>query len=332
MKVVGVVAFYMVAALVMVFVNKAVLNNAPNLTILFMQIQATVTVVLLHITALFTTRIQLPVLDLPTLKKLTPFIAVSAGGFVFNALTLRDVPAAFYQVARGMVLPLTIVVVAFTTRKSPALSIVGCAGVVAIGFLVGVSPTENAPSSAVPGPLALLYGLISSLAVAIHAVLIKNSLPLVDGSSIKLCYWGNLGCAIILAVVAALKGETTDFINMARSGTWDWTTFAWGNLVTGVFGFLISIAGILSVKVTSPVTHMFSSAARSVLQVVLGIHIFGDVLTTQSALSVFIILVGTLLYTWVKSRETQPSAPPSSQQMRDRKNRSTQNLHSDEDG
>ena len=50
---------------------------------------------------------------------------------------------------------------------------------------------------------------------------------------------------------------------MSQSGTWDWSTFAWGNLVTGVVGFMISIAGILSVKVTSPVTHMFSSVSCS---------------------------------------------------------------------
>jgi len=103
-----------------------------------------------------------------------------------------------------------------------------------------------------------------------------------------------------------LKGEAADFVGMAHSGTWDWSTFAWGNFVTGVFGFLISVAGILSVKVTSPVTHMFSSAARSVLQVALGVKIFGDVLTTQRALSVLTILSGTLLYTWAKSRETPP--------------------------
>jgi len=135
-------------------------------------------------------------------------------------------------------------------------------------------------------------------------VLIKYSLPYVDGSSTKLCYWQNIGAGVILGVVTVLKGEATDFANMARSGTWDWSTFAWGNLVTGVFGFLISVAGILSVKVTSPVTHMFSSAARSVLQVILGVRIFGDILTTQRAMSILTILSGTLLYSWLKSRET----------------------------
>jgi len=51
---------------------------------------------------------------------------------------------------------------------------------------------------------------------------------------------------------------------------------------------------------------MFSSAARSVLQVILGVKIFGDIITAQRAMSVLTILLGTLLYTWAKSREAPP--------------------------
>jgi len=127
-----------------------------------------------------------------------------------------------------------------------------------------------------------------------------------------LSYWSKLGAAILLGLLAILKGEVLDFWGMVNGGGWDWSTFAWGNLVTGVFGFLISVAGILSVKVTSPVTHMFSSAARSVLQVALGVKIFGDTLTSRRAASVLTILCGTLLYTYVKSRGDSPAPPPPS--------------------
>jgi len=309
MQVVGVVSFYMVAALVMVFVNKMVLNSSPNLTILFMFFQSITTVFLLNVTSLFTSMVQVPVLDLATARKLTPLILVDAAGFVFNALCLRDVEAAFYQVARGLVLPLTITVVAISSKTRPAASVVGCAAVVAVGFLLGVSFQSNLPAKSIPGSLALFYGFLSSLSIAVHAVLIKSSLAHVGGSSTQLSYWANLGASVFLAVLALVRGEVADFYSLVTSETgWDWYTFAWGNVITGIFGFLISIAGILSVKVTSPVTHMFSSAARSVLQVFLGVKIFGDVLTPQRGMSVFTILVGTLLYTYVKSRES--AAPP----------------------
>ncbi|EEB90092.1 hypothetical protein MPER_11749 [Moniliophthora perniciosa FA553] len=96
-----------------------------------------------------------------------------------------------------------------------------------------------------------------------------------------LSFWSNLGSAVLLGALATFKGEVFEFYAMT---------------------------GILSVKVTSPVTHMFSSAARSVLQVALGVKIFGDVFTTQRGASVLTILMGTLLYTYVKSRE--PASTP----------------------
>ncbi|KAG5340855.1 GDP-fucose transporter 1 [Termitomyces sp. T112] len=314
-QVVGVIAFYMVAALVMVFVNKAVLNSTPNLPTLFMFFQSVMTVLLLNFTSLFTTHVKIPTFDKTTAYKLAPLILVDASGFIFNALCLRDVEAAFYQIARGLVLPLTITVVAVSTMTRPSVAVVGCAAVVTIGFFLGISFSEGLPAKAIPAPLGLFYGFLSSLAIAVHAVLVKTSLPHVGGSSTMLSYWSNLGAAVLLGGLAFLKGEVFEFYGMINSGSWDWSVFLWGNLVTGVFGFLISIAGILSVKVTSPVTHMFSSAARSGLQVFLGVKIFGDVFTTQRAASVVTILTGTLLYTYVKARET--AAPPSPQPLKD---------------
>jgi len=307
-QVVGVVCFYMAAALVMVFVNKMVLNSAPNLTILFMFFQSITTVLLLNFTALFSSHIQLPLIERTTARKLAPLILIDASGFIFNALCLRDVEAAFYQIARGLVLPLTIAVAAISSGVRPTFYVVGCASVVTIGFFLGTSFSQDLPARAILPPLALFYGFLSSLAIACHAVLVKSSLSYVNGSPTMLSYWANLGSAVLLGSLAVFKGEVSEFVQMVNGGGWDWTTFAWGNLITGVFGFLISIAGILSVKVTSPVTHMFSSAARSVLQVALGVKIFGDVLTTQRAASVFTILCGTVLYSYVKSREKP--APP----------------------
>ncbi|THV07840.1 hypothetical protein K435DRAFT_170833 [Dendrothele bispora CBS 962.96] len=267
MQVVGVVSFYMVAALVMVFVNKMVLNAAPNLTVLFMFFQSITTVILLLVTSLATSRVQIPKLEYQTARNLAPLIIVDTLGFVFNALCLRDVEAAFYQIARGMVLPLTILVVAVSSKTRPSLAVVGCATIVTFGFFLGISFEGDLPARAIPTPLGLFYGFLSSLSIAFHAVLVKSSLPYVNGSSTMLSYWSNLGSAVLLGGLSLLKGEAFEFLEMTSRSDWDWTTFAWGNLVTGVFGFLISIAGILSVKVTSPVTHMFSSVRISVLAV-----------------------------------------------------------------
>jgi GDP-fucose transporter C1 len=45
----------------------------------------------------------------------------------------------------------------------------------------------------------------------------------------------------------------------------------------------MSIASLLSIKVTSPITHMVSSAVRGVAASLLGIWLFHDVITSYVA-------------------------------------------------
>lgn len=262
----------------MVFVNKIVLNTAPNLPIFLCLFQSIATVVLLTLTSLFTSQVDIPKkVDLGTAQKLAPLIFIDTAGFLFNTLCLRDVEAAYYNIARGLVLPLTIAVVSMHSFTRPSLKVVGCASVVTIGFFIGTSfeASDILPEQSVPGPLALFYGFLASLSIAIHAVLVKSSLAHVNGSATKLSYWSNLGTAVLLSFTAVFSGEMREFLSMTARSDWDWTTFMWGNVVTGVFGFLISVAGILSVKITSPVTHMFSSVSflRSLSPFLYFIHI-----------------------------------------------------------
>lgn len=43
----------------------------------------------------------------------------------------------------------------------------------------------------------------------------------------------------------------------------------------------MSLASLLSIKVTSPITHMVSSAVRGVAASLLGMSLFGDVISAQ---------------------------------------------------
>lgn len=95
-------------------------------------------------------------------------------------------------------------------------------------------------------------------------------------------------------------------------------------LSQGAFGFLMSIASLLSIKVTSPITHMVSSAVRGVAASFLGMWLFKDIITTcvdvylamhifltlahcsGRASSIAVILFGSIYYTWVKHVESLP--------------------------
>jgi GDP-fucose transporter C1 len=307
-KVAAVVGFYMSAALVMVFVNKAVLNGSPDLPLLFLLLQLLIAVLLLHVAAVFITRVEIPKLEFGTAKKLTPVVLVNIIGLIFNTLCLRDVEASFFQIARGLVLPLTIIVFSAHTHTVPSVRVVIAAGTVAIGFLLGVVPSAIVPAHVAPSGLSLLYGILSSLFIAFHAVLIKSSLPYCNNSTIQLAYWTNLGSAIFLFPFVLLHREISTLEDLVHDSNWDGQVFLWGSIVTGIFGFLLCIAGLLSIKITSPITHMFSSALRSVIQTLLGVWLFKDVMTVNRAGSILVITIGTIYYTWVKSSEAAP--PP----------------------
>ncbi|KAJ7706028.1 hypothetical protein B0H17DRAFT_1292509 [Mycena rosella] len=310
LQVAAVVAFYMCSALVMVFVNKAVLISAPDLPLVFLLLQLLIAVVLLRFSA-FVSRgaIEIPKLDLDIARKLFPVVSVNIIGLVFNTLCLRGVDASFFQIARGLVLPLTIIVSSVHTHSAPSWNVILASVVVTGGFFLGVAPSSKVPLTAAPSLLSLAYGVLSSLFIAFHAVLIKSSLPYCNNSTIQLAWWTNAGSAVLLVPVVLICGEHSTLRAMLADPHWDGTVFLWGTCVTGFFGFLLCIAGLLSIRVTSPITHMFSSAARSVLQTVIGVTYFGDLITSNRATSIIVILGGTMLYTWIKAVETQ-TAPP----------------------
>jgi len=249
--------------------------------------------------------IEIPPFDLDVAKKLFPVVSVNILGLVFNTLCLRGVDASFFQIARGLVLPLTIAVSSVHTRSAPSVNVILASVVVTGGFFLGVAPSSKVPLTATPSLMSLGYGVLSSLFIAFHAVLIKSSLPYCNNSTIQLAWWTNAGSAVLLLPFVVFFGEPSTLHTMLSDPRWDGTIFLWGSLVTGFFGFLLCIAGLLSIRVTSPITHMFSSAARSVLQTVIGVTYFGDLITTNRATSIIVILGGTMFYTWIKAVETQ---------------------------
>jgi len=58
---------------------------------------------------------------------------------------------------------------------------------------------------------------------------------------------------------------------------------------------------------------MVSSAIRGVAASVLGVALFGDILTLGRMWAILIILGGSVYYTWVKHTESLDPAPPSRQ-------------------
>ncbi|CCM05413.1 uncharacterized protein FIBRA_07630 [Fibroporia radiculosa] len=309
--VIGTVLFYLVAALSMVMANKWVLNST-KVPLFFLDAQLFIAVIL-FLVAHMLGLVQLPLrLDMQVCKGLVPMVGLNILGLSFSNYTLQLVDASFYAVARGMVLPFTVAASYFLLYARPSLRILLACSIVTSGFFIGVFLDGTSVSA-----LGVACGVVSSVITATHSVTIKKSLDVVHGSTLHLSWYTNLLSALVLAPVLVLMGELPGVMtllfgpNQAAPGeTSTLTTFIIGSAITGAFGFLMSIASLLSVKVTSPITHMVSSAVRGVAASLLGMQFFNEVITTGRASSIGIILLGSIYYTWIKHLESQPAAKP----------------------
>jgi len=262
---------------------------------------------------------QAPVFDSSAVRALAPMIAINVIGLSVNTLCLQYVAASFYQVARSLILPFTVLLSWLVLKKTQTPAVLMACGVVFLGFVVGVwgevelswvGVAFGVASSVTTYVLFAFFRdqyffLKTSSRRALHAVAIKHSLDIVKEDTMALVFYNNVLSAIALLPPVLLSRELPTLVGLwadhSASASSAISHMIVGTIVTGVFGFLINIAGFLQIQVTSPVTHMISSAVRGVLQTLIAVAIFNNVVTTANIVGIVLILAGSSLYTWAKS-------------------------------
>ncbi|KAJ7178080.1 hypothetical protein C8R46DRAFT_1075751 [Mycena filopes] len=303
--VVGVVCFYLVAALSMVMANKWVLQTT-EIPITFLTTQMFIAVLLFLTSDALRILPERLTFDTKVIKGLGPMVGLNVLGLSLSNFTLKYVDASFYQVARGLVLPFTVCISGLILHTRPSLRILISCGLVTLGFFWGVL-FDGAKVQLV----GVAFGVASSTITASHSVVIKQSLSVVNGSTVLLSWYTNLLSVFVLIPVILLfeAGNAMKLLFnvdelVTKPGAMSpLRTFVLGSLLTGAVGFMMSLASLLSIKVTSPITHMVSSAVRGVAASLLGMWLFHDVITGGRAASIGIILAGSIYYTWVKHQE-----------------------------
>ncbi|KAF8500176.1 hypothetical protein F5888DRAFT_1679785 [Russula emetica] len=301
----GTVTFYLVAALAMLMVNKWVLNvtSAP---LFFLFAQLIIAVIL------FCIGHTLNIITVPVMRIDRPILNGLASTVIFNVLSLslsnyslRFVDASFYQVARGLILPFTVVTSYTMLHTRPSLRILISCSIVTSGFFVGVF-LENVHVSG----LGIIFGIASSLMTALHAAVMKRGFQVVEGSALSMSWYSNLLSALLLLPFVIILGEGPAVLEILSGHAEGLRTFLVGSAITGSVGFLLSIACALSIQVTSPITHMISSAVRGVAASILGVALFGDIMTLGRVSAIILILGGSIYYTWIKHVESIAPPPP----------------------
>ena len=209
--------------------------------------------------------------------------------------------ATFYQTARGLLLPFTVLLSLyfFPQTRFASLTLVGIALVI-LGFAGGIF-VDLQHGLTLNWGIAL--GVWSSFTTAVETVVLKQYTAANDTPMLQLIYMSSLVAAIIYSPLILLF-ESEVWSNPSDK----LSLFLSYAFVSSIFALILSFATWIQVKVTSPITHTICAASRGVLQSLLASFLFSEALPFHRIVGTALILGGTALYTYSKNVESTSSA------------------------
>jgi GDP-fucose transporter C1 len=185
--------------------------------------------------------------------------------------------------------------------ETAALNImVACAGVT-IGFIVNAMAEVDIIKSLLHEEITSLVwgmaaGLISSFFVALYPLLLKRSmLTGLDNWQISI----NVNLMSFIWFLPLIAYEIVQGGMLDNAVLYDSKFWAF-NFATASVGFVLNLASMLQVRLTSPLTHMVVGAFKGAVTTCLGVLLFGNKMTLTSTLGVAILILSSFSYSYLK--------------------------------
>lgn len=241
-----------------------------------------------------------------------PLTVARAVGALAKTFCLASIDAAFYQIARGLLLPFTLALSLAVLRPRPyfpPLSLAGAAAVM-LGFAAGTTADVR---SRLTGGRGLLLGIGSSATTAAEAVVVKTFVARGgDGPAAwQLAWMSGAGAVVLLVPLLLVSGEAATLAAILRSlarpadpsaVAAHGPAFLRRALLAGGGGFLLTVATFAQIDVTSPTTHMVVTAVRGVVQSALAVAVLREPVTSGRVVSMLLIIGGSAVYGWGRDR------------------------------
>ncbi|CAD5122162.1 unnamed protein product [Dimorphilus gyrociliatus] len=210
-----------------------------------------------------------------------------------NNFCLKLVGVVFYQIARSLTLLFVVSLSAIILKKSISCSALTCCIALSTGFALGVDQERAAGSLNLSG---VIYGIVTSLVVALNGVLTSKAMHALDGNAVKLAFVLNTNAAILLFPLVLFTGQWQverlfDNFNVMLL------------VLTGLMAAAMSWISALQIAYTSPITHHVSASAKSVVQTFIGSRIEKESRPILWWLSVLIVASASVCYALVRTRE-----------------------------
>jgi len=229
-----------------------------------------------------------------------PLSVIFVAMITFNNLCLKWVEVSFYNVARSLTIVFNVFFSSVFLGQLSSVKTILCLGVVISGFFIGVSGEVHF------SVVGTVFGIMSSLFVSLNSIFTKKILAVVEDNHWRLTFYNNVN-ASLLFIPLILYFETDVILEAVNSQLMNpifWSAMG----IAGFFGFSIGIVTVLQIKATSPLSHNISGTAKAAVQSMMAFYIWGNEATVKGVLGIFIVLGGSLLYTFVKMSENKRAA------------------------
>ena len=151
----------------------------------------------------------------------------------------------------------------------------------------------------------MVLGVGSSFTTAVESVVVKRFVGRGDESMWQLVWMSSSLQLFLYVPLLALSGEHAVLAAATPAVA---AQFARTAVLTGVAGFMLTLATFLQISVTSPTTHMIVTAVRGVAQSALAVAILGESITSGRVWSMACILGGSAIYGVGKDRLREEKA------------------------
>lgn len=293
------VSFYWVVSISMVFANKSLLGSTESAMksapFFITWSQCVVTVVFCYVMG-GSRLLRMPKFEvqLPILRQILSLSLIFTCMIVFNNLCLKHVEVSFYQVARSLTIVFNVVFDFVVLRQITSMPAMGCCAMVVSGFVLG-NAHEMRWSL-----FGVVFGVTSSFFVAMNSIFVKKKFSLVDNDPWKITLYNNINASFLFLPLILFSGELSTLYNSPQT----YTLMYWVLLfMTGLLGVMISFATAAQIKYTSPLTHNVSATAKSAAQTVIALLVYRNPINVYGAMSIFIVLTASMLYTLVRRSE-----------------------------
>lgn len=238
--------------------------------------------------------------DIKTAAKLVPLSLVFVGMITLNNLCLKYVEVSFYNVARSLTIVFNVIFTYFLLGETTSKQTLACLALVIVGFFVGSESEVNFSL------IGTMFGVMSSVFVSLNSIYTKRTMHHVDGNQWTLAAYNNMNAVLMFIPIIFISDES----RVLRLSSEKLASMAYWTLMTlgGVFGFLIGIVTIMQIKETSPLTHNISGTAKACVQTVLALFIWGNETNFANMMGVFLVLGGSMAYSWVRTVEMDTAA------------------------